>query len=152
MVDQCVILLVEDDENDAFFLKRALAKLGFTGMLRHLVDTESAREYLAGEGAFQDRARFPFPQIIIADSSVTVRESGVALLEWMRREEIGAKVPFIIFSGGLTDQARMRAEAAGARRILAKPSGEARIEAPLAEMLRELPEHFREWLPPDKGK
>jgi hypothetical protein len=47
MIDtEMVILLVEDDEHDVFFFRRALAKAGMQLPLRLLIDGEQAIKYL----------------------------------------------------------------------------------------------------------
>src|SRR4051812_39310578 len=120
MSNICSILLVEDDENDAFFVKRALKELGFAGQLVHCTETETAKNFLLGNGTWADRNEHPLPVMVIADSAVTVRDSGVEFLEWIREKGIVPDAPFIILSGGVTDQTRARADAAGVRRIVNK--------------------------------
>src|SRR4051812_32839068 len=51
----CTILLVDDDEDDAFLVRRALEKLGFDGMFRRVSDIENARAYLEGSAPYSDR-------------------------------------------------------------------------------------------------
>ena len=58
MPERCVILLVEDDENDAFFVKRALTKLGFPGKIHHATDTDEAKRYIRGDVPYADREKF----------------------------------------------------------------------------------------------
>src|SRR3954469_20202909 len=64
----CVILLVEDDANDAFFISRALDDLGFNGHLEHVTNTGAARDYVMGSGKYSDREKFPPPEIVVSDS------------------------------------------------------------------------------------
>jgi DNA-binding response OmpR family regulator len=116
-----VVLLVEDDGNDAFFVKRALDRLGFSGRLEHVLSTEQAKRYFLGETPFGDREKFPLPKIIIADSSMS-EGNGVEFREWINAEAVCQNVPFIILSGGVTPATKIRAEAAGIDLIFNKTS------------------------------
>jgi CheY-like chemotaxis protein len=142
----CSILLVEDDENDAFFLKRALKELGFDGRLFHHTATDSAKDYLLGNGESADRETYPLPEMVIADSAVTVRDSGVEFLEWIRRRGIVPNAPFIILSGGVSDETRARADAAGVRKIVSKGKDHHELVKELRSILQEFPVECREWL------
>lgn len=146
MPERCVILLVEDDENDAFFVKRALTKLGFPGKIHHATDTDEAKRYMGGDAPYTDREKFPQPEIIVADSAVTVRDSGVEFLEWVRGHRNIANIPFIIFSGGVSEETRKRAEAAGVRKILTKASSPEDLLLRMRQVLLEFPRHCGEWL------
>ena len=146
MNSHCVILLVEDDENDAFFVRRTLAKLEFPGKVEHVWDAESARRYLTGAKPFQDREHFPLPDLIITDSSLLERNSGVEFLEWVRRQLVFADVPLILYSGALSPDQRERAEKAGVTAILTKGPNAATMKEHMIESLLHLPPSFREWL------
>ena len=49
------ILVLEDEENDLFFLRRALTTCDFKGQVRVVVSMAQARDYLAGRGPYADR-------------------------------------------------------------------------------------------------
>jgi hypothetical protein len=51
-----LILAVEDDENDAFFLKRAFVRTVPSLNLIILSDGEQAFEYLSGTGKYSERS------------------------------------------------------------------------------------------------
>ena len=146
MNSHCVILLVEDDENDAFFVRRTLAKLEFPGKVEHVWDAESARRYLTGAKPFQDREHFPLPDLIITDSSLLERNSGVEFLEWVRDQLLFADVPLVLYSGALSPDQRERAEKAGVTAILTKGPNAVTMKEDMLEILSHLPPGFREWL------
>lgn len=106
-----VILLVEDDANDAYFFQRALDEIGFKGTLRHVNNTDAAKIFIQDGG---------LPSLIVADSAVSVTGTGTELLEWMRANQFLKDVPFVILSGGVEPEMRERAEAAGVSRVLTK--------------------------------
>jgi CheY-like chemotaxis protein len=143
--EQCLILLVEDDANDAFFIERALKDLGFDGQLKHVTDTQDARDYMSGAGAYGDREKHPEPEIVVSDSILPGRGSGIELLEWMRKGNF-KEVPFIILSGEITPEVRARAESAGVRLLLRKGSNLRDTQQALREALLQMPQECRPWL------
>jgi len=148
-MSQRVILLVEDDPNDAFFIARALNELGFTGRVQHVTNTFRAREYLTGAGEFRDRESFPLPDIVVSDSTLPGKASGIDFLEWMRQQPELARAPFVILSGEITPEVRARANAAGVKLLLQKGSNFKQMIAALREALKQMPEERRPWLSPD---
>jgi CheY-like chemotaxis protein len=140
-----VILLVEDDPNDAFFFSRALSGLGFNGKLHHVTDIEEAKAYLLQARAPANAdAPEPLPELIVADSAVAPRGSGVELLEWQRAE--GFNLPFFILTGSIDPVLRERAEAAGVQRVLTKTSNLPAMAEQLREIISALPPARRSWL------
>jgi CheY-like chemotaxis protein len=138
-LNQCLILLVEDDANDAFFVARALKDLGFNGKIEHVKDTVGARDYLEGTGRFENRREFPLPDVVVSDSVLSGRGSGIELLEWMRACAPLKNVPFIILSGEVTPDVRKRATAAGVQLMLSKGSSFRDTAAALRDVLLQMP-------------
>jgi CheY-like chemotaxis protein len=138
MANPCVILLVEDDANDAFFVERALKELGFEGELRHVTDADAARGFLTDAQHL--------PEIIVADSALSPTGTGVELLESVRANGAWGKIPFIVLSGGMTETMRQRATEAGATAVLTKASALKDTTKQLREILQHLPDHCRQWL------
>lgn len=143
---ECVILLVEDDANDAFFVSRALKELGFGGRVHHVTSTGTARDYMAGAGEFHDREKFPAPEIVISDSALPGRGSGIELLEWLRAQSEVAQPQFVILSGEITPEVRARATKAGVQLLLRKGSNLSDTTRSLREALLQMPEQCRPWL------
>lgn len=142
---ECLILLVEDDPNDAFFISRALKEIGFRGRLEHVTDTKTARAYVAGAEQYSDRAQFPTPDIVVSDSILPGRGSGIELLEWMRQQNFGG-IPFVILSGEVTPEVRARASAAGVQSLLQKGSNLRETTHALREAIKQMPAECRPWL------
>src|SRR5579864_1791287 len=78
------ILLVEDDENDAFFLKRAIHKIGMVNPVLCARDGQEAINYLRGEGKFGQRGDFPLPGLILLDLKLPL-VMGLDVLKWIRQ-------------------------------------------------------------------
>jgi len=113
------ILLADDDENDVFLWKRVLAKAGnFCVQVVH--DGASAIRYLAGEGEFADRLRFPLPCCVILDLKLPERD-GLEILEWMSARCDCSQIQTVVCSGSEHPLDRERAEKLGACSFLSKP-------------------------------
>lgn len=141
----CVILLVEDDSTDAFFVMKAFERLGFKGKVQHCWNTNDAKQYLKGEGEFHDRNRYPAPSLIISDSTMT-KGDGVELREWINAQKICQDVPFAILSGGVSPDTEARAKKAGIKLVCEKSGNIMESTRQMKALLFEAPEHCREGL------
>jgi len=59
------ILIVDDNDDDRFFLDRMFRKLAGTYRIQLLENGDGAIAYMKGEGEYQDRTRFQFPSYTI---------------------------------------------------------------------------------------
>jgi CheY-like chemotaxis protein len=143
METQFIILLVEDDPNDAFFVTRALEKLGFTGSVSHVTDVDAAKGFLLEYSASGPNEG---NLVIIADSAVSCRGTGVDLLEWVRKRKGGRSVPFVILSGELCPKTIDRAHAASVDFILPKLQDSSDTIGQLRKVFLQMPPHCRAWL------
>lgn len=92
------ILLVDDDLDEQFLTGRALKKAMSNRSSLHIVSSgNEAIAYMIGEGKFEDRIRFPFPTIVIADLNM-VDGDGFAVLEFMQANPEWSVVPRIMHS------------------------------------------------------
>src|SRR5882762_4014941 len=78
-----MILLVEDDPNDALLAQRALQRAGASQEILHLQDGEEAINYLSGKPPFADRTRYPLPSLVLLDLKMP-RMSGFDVLTWLQ--------------------------------------------------------------------
>jgi CheY-like chemotaxis protein len=115
------ILLVEDEENDVFFMKRAAKKNGILNPLQVAHDGQEAIDYLGGIGAYADRARFPLPGLVLLDLKLP-RVMGFDVLKWIRKQaELQGLVVIVLTSSNLGSDIDM-AYRLGANSYLVKPS------------------------------
>ena len=115
------LLLVEDEENDVLFMQMALERAGISRGLHVAEDGQEAIDYLSGQGAFKDRARYPQPALVFLDLKLP-RVMGMEVLKWIReRPEFDMMVVIILTSS----QQRSDIHSAcslGANSYLVKPS------------------------------
>ena len=61
MDERATILVVEDDPNDLFFLKRAFSSVQTRCLMQAVGDGAEAIDYLRGVDDYADRQRYPIP-------------------------------------------------------------------------------------------
>ncbi|MDO8545380.1 MAG: response regulator [Opitutaceae bacterium] len=115
------ILLVEDEENDVYFMERALEKAGLTSSLRVAEDGEQAIDYLSGNGEFADRKRFPLPALVFLDLKLP-KVMGMDVLKWIREQASLDTVVVIVLTSSQQRSDIEQACALGANSYLVKPS------------------------------
>jgi CheY-like chemotaxis protein len=123
------ILLVEDNEDDAFFLQRALRKVDRDALLQIVTDGQQALDYFGGQLKFADRISYPIPSIILLDLKLPYL-SGFEVLEHLRTRFNLAEIPVFILTSSAEERDRRRALDLGAAGYYVKP--------PTPEMLVEI--------------
>lgn len=114
-MDPAVVLLVEDDPDDVFFISEAFKLADPNVTLRVARDGEAAIAYLLGEGARADR-----PALVLLDLKLP-RRSGLEVLEACRGKGAAEPVPIIVLTSSQSDAEIRQAYALGANSYLVKP-------------------------------
>jgi CheY-like chemotaxis protein len=115
------ILLVEDDENDVFFLKLAFKEAEIPHLLQVAQDGREAMDYLNGHGAYADRERFPLPGLILLDLKLP-QTMGLEVLEWIRGQPALKNLIVIVLTSSRLGSDIAKAYDLGANAFLVKPS------------------------------
>lgn len=114
------ILQVDDEESDAFLLRSVFAEAGILNPVRVATDGQQAIDYLAGEGDFADRQRYPLPALVLLDLKLPKR-SGLEVLEWMRQQPALRHIVVIVFSSSALPADVRAAYQAGVNSFVEKP-------------------------------
>jgi CheY-like chemotaxis protein len=122
IVQTFTILHVEDDPNDVLLVERAFKKWQSATVVRSVIDGDEAVAYLTGEESFTDRARNPFPDVVLLDLKMP-RKSGLELLTWIRQQTQFKRLPVVVFTSSKHEQDINRAYDLGANSYLVKPVG-----------------------------
>lgn len=128
------ILLVEDNEDDVFLMRRALKGARVINPLQVVEDGQSAVDYLGGNGKFADRGAYPMPAIVFLDLKLPYL-SGHDVLAWIRRQKDLESLIVIVLTSSNEPSDLSRCYALGANSYLVKP--------PTPEQLEELAKAFK---------
>ena len=116
------ILLVEDDENDALLLQRALKKSGVANPVKWVRDGLEAVLYLEGEdGDYLDRKSSAFPKVVILDLKMP-RMSGLELLKYFQDHPEVKLIPTVVLSSSHLAKDIETAYSLGAQTYFVKPN------------------------------
>jgi CheY-like chemotaxis protein len=121
------ILIAEDSEDDAYFLRRAMEKIGWKNPVQILTDGGEVMDYLKGDGQYEDRSRYPFPSVMFIDIKMP-RVNGFEVLKWLKEHEQCKVVPTIVFSSSDEPEDIERAYQLGANAYFVKPATADKLE------------------------
>ncbi len=121
------ILLIEDDEGDAFMLRRAFDREGILGSIQVATDGKQGMRYLQGEGEFHDRTKYPFPDFVFTDLNMPVL-NGFDLLEWRKTHNDFSVVPVMVLSASNHQQDIEKSYRLGTNAYFVKPSSLSQLQ------------------------
>ena len=121
MLTNDLILVAEDNPDDALLLRRALEKAGIRSDIKIVSDGEELLLYLQGRGAYANRENSPMPSLIILDLKMP-RKGGLEVLEWMNENRDLAVVPTLVLSASNLEDDVRSAYHLGANTFFLKPS------------------------------
>jgi CheY-like chemotaxis protein len=116
------LLVVDDDENDLLFMRRAISRAEISNPVQVVRDGQQAIDYLAGTGSFADRIQFPLPGLIITDYQLPLK-SGFDLLKWLRSRPGLKRIPVILLSSTANPAEMSAVFDAGGNAFVVKPTG-----------------------------
>src|ERR1051325_559322 len=108
------ILLVEDNEDDIFMMRRALRLGNFTNPLQVVTDGQQAVDYLSGTRQYAIRERHPLPFIIFLDLKLPYLD-GFEILKWIRQRPELDSIVVVVLTSSAEMRDQDRAYALGAR-------------------------------------
>jgi PAS domain S-box-containing protein len=115
-----VVLSADDDENAQFLLRRAFDKAGIKASIKEARDGTDVIQYLTGDGAFSDRAHFPWPDLLLLDLKMP-RLTGFGVLELLRKNPNFQTFPVLVFSSSDNAEDVRRAYELGCLSYVVKP-------------------------------
>jgi len=114
------LLVVEDNEDDIFFIERIFKQLDARCELKFARDGIEAVDYLSGKGRFKERSKFPLPTMILMDLKMP-RMNGFEVLEWMQKQPELKLIPTIVVTSSTLQEDVTRAYRLGANAVMNKP-------------------------------
>lgn len=133
------VLYAEDDENDAFFMRRAFGKLGRPAELEIVFDGRQAVERLSRslDPALADSARPPMPDLLVLDIKMPVL-SGLEVLGWLRERPAFDRLPVVLFTSSTQPADIAISRARGANGYFSKLSNAAALHGLVDALLAAL--------------
>jgi CheY-like chemotaxis protein len=128
------LLLVEDNEDDVFLMKRALNGAHVNNPLLVAEDGQEAVDYLSGAGKFADRTKYPLPAVVFLDLKLPFL-SGHDVLTWIRQQKDLDTLVVIVLTSSNEPSDLSRCYALGANSYVVKP--------PTPEQLGDLAKAFK---------
>lgn len=129
-----VILLVEDNEDDALLVQLQLQRAGVDFELKTVYDGNEAIRYLAGEGKYSDRENFPMPSLVLLDLNLPI-VSGLEVLAWIKEQPTFQSLPVIVLTATEDEAVIQKALALGANYYISKPPSAETLKVIVDELL-----------------
>lgn len=133
MTTENPILVVEDNEDDLYFVLRAFKKAAPGEIVAVVNDGQAALDYLRGAKAFGNRSVHPLPRIVFLDLKLPY-VLGLDVLAAIRSEPALRQLPVVILTSSSEDRDRRRAEELGVQGYLVKPATPEALLAALAHV------------------
>jgi CheY-like chemotaxis protein len=107
------ILIAEDDADETFLLNFAFGKSGVDAQLRFVPNGEEAIAYLEAKAPYENRERFPSPNLLILDLKMPL-VTGFDVLKWLQSQPKLKTLPVIVHTGSDLPQDKELAAKLGA--------------------------------------
>jgi CheY-like chemotaxis protein len=118
----CTILLVDDDPDTVFLLRRAFQKANLNYPVQVAQDGQEAIDYLSHQGAYSDRERYRLPVLMLLDLKMP-RKNGFEVLQWLRQQPGLRKLVVVMLTSSDQVADVNRAYDLGTNSYLVKPAG-----------------------------
>jgi CheY-like chemotaxis protein len=131
--ESTAVLVIDDSSEDVQLLQLA-ARECLEGIRFYAAsDGDEAKAYLKGEEQFSNRRLYPFPALILLDLNLRGL-SPYGFLEWLRGTTEFRALQVVVWTGSDDHRAIARALAAGANRVVRKPSDREGLAKLIGEM------------------
>jgi CheY-like chemotaxis protein len=115
-----IILIAEDNEDDALFLRWAFTNAGLGKSVVFVRDGEEAVKYLSGQPPFDDPVLCPRPGLLLLDGRMP-KMDGLEVLVWLRQHPEVGPLNVLMCTSALTPGQRVQAVELGAKACVDKP-------------------------------
>jgi two-component system, response regulator len=114
------ILLVEDNQDDAGLVIRALKKSNLSNNLIHLSDGAEALDFLFAKGSFAGRNKEVKPKLILLDLKMP-KVDGLQVLREIRNNSDTKSIPVVIMTSSKEEQDIIKSYELGVNSYVVKP-------------------------------
>ena len=117
---QVVVLLVEDNDDEAELAIRELKKHNLANDLLRVKDGEEALEFIFGTGRYQGRDVELPPKVILLDLKMP-KVDGIEVLQKVREDERTKKIPVVVLTSSNEEKDMVSAYELGVNSYIVKP-------------------------------
>jgi len=128
MLTQPLILIVEDNTNDALLVLQTLKQASVPHLVQAVPDGETALAYLSGMGAYSDREKFPLPSLVLLDLKMPGID-GFEVLAWVRQQPQFKDLRVVVLTSSTDGRDLNKAYRLGASSFLLKPFESGNVDA-----------------------
>ena len=121
MENKLELLVVDDNPIDLVFFGRAADKTRLNIRLQTLTAGKQAIDYLEAKRQYNDRSKYPWPDLIVMDLKMP-ELNGFDFLAWRKASTLFSSVPVIIFTGSNEPDDVKRIFELGANKHMVKPA------------------------------
>lgn len=114
------VLLAEDDRDEIFLLRWAFQRARLGHQIFEVSDGVGAIEYLSATTPYDDRVRYPLPQLLLLDLKMP-KVNGFEVLAWLGARPEFKYLPVVVLSSSVFQADFQKAKDLGARECLTKP-------------------------------
>ena len=114
------ILMAEDDEDDCFLFKEAMAEAQLHNPIYFVADGVELLQYLRREPPFDDPKKNPYPGLIILDLNMP-RMDGREALEKIKTDPALKSIPVVVMTTSREEEDLIRSYKYGANSFITKP-------------------------------
>ena len=115
------ILLVDDNDDDAFFIEKAFKSVGSAAHIFRCIDGRETQYYLEAKAPFSNRGFYPMPDLILLDLKIP-HLPGLEVLRWIREHPTLNKLIVVVLTSSAQQRDIDEAYALQANCFLTKPS------------------------------
>lgn len=116
------ILLVEDDETDIKITLRAFEKAKLENNISVVRDGQEALDYVRHEGQYQDKNKYPRPDLILLDIKMP-KVDGFQVLDTLKSDDKYKFIPIIMLTSSKGEGDVAKSYKNGAASYIQKPVG-----------------------------
>ena len=111
-MDHPLLLIADNDEDDRFFLRRAMTKLRILNPCQEVHSGEEVEDYFKRTGRFANRIAYPQAAVILLLDVHLPKVSGVEVLRWIRQNQPSELLGVLVWTGssGPGEKLAMREE------------------------------------------
>jgi len=115
------ILLVDDDVNHRFLIRRLLSKNSVKTEVVELEDGQQALEYIRRRGIYSDGERYPYPDFILLDIKMPGID-GLKVLKVIKDDEQTQQTPVVMLTTSTLEEEIIQSYKDGANAFVTKPT------------------------------